>query len=73
MMFEKMQKNIPQYREEIKAGNISLITTWLAENVHSKGDLHDPLDLIEKVTGDSLNVKPFLRYLNEKYSKLYGY
>jgi carboxypeptidase Taq len=73
MMFEKMQKVLPQYREEIKAGNVSLITAWLAENVHSKGDLHDPLDLIEKVTGGSLNVRPFLRYLNEKYSKIYSY
>jgi carboxypeptidase Taq len=73
MMYEKIQKDLPQYREEIKAGNINLITAWLAESVHSQGNLQDPLDLIKKVTGDSINVKPFLRYLNEKYSKLYGY
>jgi carboxypeptidase Taq len=37
------------------------------------GDLYDPPELIKKITGSRLNVKPYLNYLREKYSKLYGF
>lgn len=34
--------------------------------------LYDPADLMKKITGMELGVKPYLGYLEEKYSKLYG-
>jgi Zn-dependent M32 family carboxypeptidase len=33
--------------------------------------LYDAPNLIERITGTELNVKPYLSYLNEKYSNLY--
>ncbi|MFQ5951651.1 MAG: hypothetical protein ACE5KH_06165 [Candidatus Geothermarchaeales archaeon] len=41
--------------------------------MHSYGALHDHQDLIRKVTGQELDVKPYLSYLDEKFSRLYGY
>jgi len=39
----------------------------------SQGDLYDPADLIKRIAGTPMNVKPYLSYLNKKYSELYGF
>ncbi len=68
----KMKKDIPTYEEEVKNGNFMIITHWLNENIHKFGRLYTPSELILKVTGEELNPKYFLDYLNEKYSEIYG-
>jgi carboxypeptidase Taq len=68
-----MEKDLPKWRKQVEKGIFSPVKNWLIKNVHSYGDLYDPPQLIRKVTGKELNVKPYLNYLNEKYSKLYGF
>jgi carboxypeptidase Taq len=68
-----MQKDLPNWRKQIEKGNFSTVKKWLNKNIHSYGDLYDPLELIRKITENELNVKPYLKYLNEKYSKLYSF
>ena len=67
-----MKKHIPNVNELIAKGNILPITNWLKENVHKYGAVYSPKDLILKVTGEKLNSKYFIEYLEEKYLKLYG-
>lgn len=73
MMLEKMEGELPDWRDRVAAGSFSEVKGWLVENVHSYGDLYDPADLIRIITGQDLIIEPFLRYLDGKYSKLYGY
>jgi carboxypeptidase Taq len=54
-------------------GEFSSIRKWLASNIYGHGNLYDPAELIKKVTGTELNVNPYLSYLQDKYSKLYGF
>jgi len=68
-----MEKDLPNWRKQIEKGNFSPVKNWLIKNVHSYGNLYDPPELIKKIAGKELNVKPYLNYLNEKYSKLYGF
>jgi hypothetical protein len=49
-----------------------LVNQWLKANIHSRGNLTDPEDLINQATGSPLDSKGFLKYLNEKY-KIIGY
>ncbi|MEM3597256.1 MAG: carboxypeptidase M32 [Candidatus Bathyarchaeia archaeon] len=67
----QMEKEIADWREQVSKGNFRLIKNWLVNNVHKYGNLYAPADLIKKITGTELNVKPYLQYLEEKYSKLY--
>jgi carboxypeptidase Taq len=69
----RMQKDIPDWRDHISDGNFNNVRQWLIKNVHSYGNLYDPPDLIKRITGEEINVKHYLDYLNEKYSKLYGF
>jgi carboxypeptidase Taq len=58
---------------QVAQGNLKPIKDWLVKNVHSHGDLYDPADLMQKVTGKDLDAEPYLKYLGEKYSGLYGF
>lgn len=73
MFLDKMQKDLPQWRKGVRNGDFAPVLQWLRSNVHSKGDLYDPADLIRVVTGKEITVTPFLRYLERKMSKIYGF
>jgi carboxypeptidase Taq len=68
-----MEKDMPNWRKQLEKGNFKPAKEWLTKNIHSQGNLYDPPALIKKVTGKELLVKPYLNYLNGKYSKLYGF
>ncbi len=72
-MFAEMQKDVPDWQEQLSGGKLDGIRNWLVKNVQSRGNLHDPADLMKLVTGKELDAEPYLRYLKEKYSKLYGF
>ena len=70
-ILNKIKQDIPTYDDEVKKGNFKVITKWLNEHIHRYGKLYTPSELIVKVTGEELNPKYFLDYLNEKYSDIY--
>jgi carboxypeptidase Taq len=68
-----MQKEIPNWQEELARGSLENVRKWLRTHVYCYGNLYDPVDFIKKATGTGLTVKPYLKYLHEKYGKLYGF
>ncbi len=68
-----LTKALPDWRNQLSQGNLENVNSWLKESIHSRGDLHDPEELIKLATGSSLNAEAFITYLNEKYSELYGF
>jgi len=68
-----LQKDLPDWRKQLAKGNFKAVKQWLVKNIHSQGDLYDPQVLLKKATGKELDVRPYMTYLNEKYSKLYGF
>lgn len=68
-----MEKDLPNWKKQLAKGSFSSARKWLAKNVHTQGNLLDPPELIKKITGKELTVKPYLDYLQKKYSSLYGF
>jgi len=68
-----MERDTPNWKDQIAKGNFQNVKKWLTENVHQHGNLYDPADLIKKITGEKTNVNRYLEYLNKKYSWIYGY
>lgn len=68
-----LTKVAPDWQREVAEGKLDSVNTWLKENIHSKGDLTDPEELIKQATGTNLDSKPFINYLNKKYSHIYGF
>jgi carboxypeptidase Taq len=68
-----MDKALPDWRTQMTKGDLRDLKHWLIQHVHSQGNLYDPADLIRKITGTKLDVKPYLNYLNKKYQALYDF
>ncbi len=68
-----MEKELPDWKNQISSGKFQNMKQWLTKNIHSHGNLYAPMSFIKKITGEELNVKPYLNYLQNKYSKLYEF
>jgi carboxypeptidase Taq len=69
--FDEAIKQRPEIPAEMKEGKFSTLHTWLRENIYRHGSRYDPDELIERVTGRSLDTAPYLRYLKNKFGELY--
>ena len=56
----------------LEAGKISVIREYLREHVHQYGKLKDSRSILKCTTGEDFNPEYYVRYLKEKYQKLYG-
>jgi carboxypeptidase Taq len=68
-----IKREMPEWKQQIEQGYFHDTKQWLIKNVQSHGNLYDPQDLIKKITGEERSIKPYLSYLNEKYSSLYDF
>ncbi|WP_412860252.1 carboxypeptidase M32 [Cytobacillus horneckiae] len=66
-----MMKELPQFDQLLEEGSLQPIQEWLTANVHQFGKMKEPLEILEKATGEGLNVQYLIDYLQEKYSKIY--
>lgn len=70
-MLYAMEKKIPDWNDQLSIGNATNILNWLDINVHKKGFLYDPADLVKEITGELPDAKYFVKYMNEKFGKIY--
>lgn len=69
--YNAMLKDIPEAESQIENGQFKNIREWLKTNIHAKGSLFSPGELVRQVTGGPLSHEYFISYLNEKYGKIY--
>ncbi len=67
---QALQDN-PSIPAEIERGNFEPLLTWLRENIHQYGRKYWPQELTERVTGEKIQTRSFMRYLKAKYSEIY--
>lgn len=72
-ILSKMNKDLANWRTLLKQGHFFGIKKWLINNIYCYGNLYDPPDLLKKITGEPINIRPYINYLQCKYSKLYEY
>ncbi|MGL4730025.1 MAG: carboxypeptidase M32 [Clostridium sp.] len=66
-------KDMPNLYSEIEKGNLNEMKSWLKENIHQYGQLYKPVELLEKVTGEQLDSKYFVEYLQNKFKDIYEF
>lgn len=69
-ILEAMKKEL-DVDARVRAGDFEAVKTWLGEHVHRFSQLYTPDDLLLRITGESLNPKPFIRYLTDKMTQVY--
>lgn len=70
-LFEEAVEALPAIPDQIAEGEFSTLLGWLRENVHRHGSRYYPEELIERVTGHTLDTAPYLKYLKNKFGELY--
>jgi len=72
MILERMEKDVPNWKDKVSQGSISPVIDWLDVHVHKPSNRYDPSRMIEEITGKKITAKPFINYLENKYSALFG-
>lgn len=67
-LWDKARKSLPVLQEDqMDAAALAQLLQWLRKNIHAYGRLLNSEELCMAVTGETLNVQYFERYINEKY------
>ncbi len=69
MFFEAIQKQLGSVDELLKNGKIKEITNFLIKNIYINGGAYTSLEVINKLCGKEISVKPLINYFNSKYCK----
>jgi len=71
-LYAKAQEEIPDLERKFAAGDFSPLLSWLREKIHRFGKIYDPVDLLERATGEKPDPNYFVDYVIRKYSAVYG-
>ncbi len=71
-LWERLNADIPDLPEQIRKGRFSEWLAWLREHVHRHGVKFEPQELVQRITGSKIDPSAYMRYLNQKYSQIYG-
>ena len=65
------RKDLPNHDEDVRTGNFIPLLEWMRRNVHSRGSIITPAELVEEATGRPPSPNDFVEYLKQKVEKLY--
>jgi len=57
---------------EIAQGKFEALHRWLRDNIYQHGAKFTAAEIVERATGGSLSIEPYIRYLRTKYGELYS-
>ncbi len=70
-LYTAAEKELGNLEEQFALGEFKGLLGWLRKNIHQKGGLLRPKDLIKEATGESPSPKHFIDYCEKKYAELY--
>lgn len=70
-LFEGFSKDYPDWDIRVEKGEFSFIRAWLHDKIYRHGRRFSTQELLKQATGKELSSKPYLQYLESKYSEIY--
>lgn len=70
-LYNAARKEIKDFDELIKQGGLIKIKEWLSDKIHKHGKLVEPSEILKEVTGEEINPKYLMDYLENKYKEIY--
>ena len=71
--FTTFEKTHPDWEARITKGELGFIREWLLQNIHQWGRLFTPDELVQRITGKSLDESAYVNYLTKKYQEIYQF
>lgn len=69
-LYYYMKEHMP-FEDYLKEGNLTVIRDFLRDHIHKYGSAKPTMELLKATTGEGFNAEYYIRYLTEKYTKLY--
>ena len=69
--WDKALETVPSIPDEIARGNYAPLLEWMQHNIYRHGRKFWPAELTERVTGETIQTRSFMRYLKAKYTPIY--
>ncbi len=70
--YNKAVKDRPNIPDDIANGRFDSLRTWLNENIHRHGRKYTSDELTRRVTGEGIQSRDYLAYLQKKFTEVYG-
>lgn len=70
-LYEAAIATHPQIESELARGQFQTLHHWFRENIYQHGMKYTATELVERVTGCSLSIDPFVTYIRKKFGELY--
>ncbi len=71
-LFEAFSKEHPEWEKRIAKGELEFVKSWLNDKIYRHGKRYPTQELLKLATGKDFTEEAYLKYLKEKYSKVYG-
>ena len=71
-LFEQILEDVPALWNHVARGDFQPLLAWLRGHVHHIGRRKTAVEIVHDATGKAPGSEAFLRYLEEKYTALYG-
>lgn len=71
LFYDQALKAHPSIPQEIGQGKFDTLHGWLKTNIYQHGSKYTTSELVQRITGGSLTIDPYMAYLREKYGELY--
>ncbi|MGE5632290.1 MAG: carboxypeptidase M32 [Caulobacteraceae bacterium] len=69
--YNTARREIKDFDHLLRRGKLIEIKEWLAEKIHKYGKLLEPAEILKAVTGEEINPKYLVEYLENKYKDIY--
>jgi len=70
-LWEKIMADVPDLPAQFERGEFTALRVWLREHLHQHGRKFTPTEILQRIVGGGIDVKPYLRYLHKKYGEIY--
>lgn len=71
-LYDRAIEEVPTIPDGIRSGDFRPLHGWMVENVYRHGRKFTPDELVERVTGERLKTRSYLRYLHTRFGAIYG-
>jgi carboxypeptidase Taq len=71
-LWDRITRELPDLDDQIREGELAGLRDWLRENLHRHGNKFMPKELIQRVAGGPIDVRPYLGQLRERAAEIYG-
>ena len=72
IFFNAALKTHPDIPQQIEQGEFTTLNKWLVQNIYRHGRKYSSLEIIQRISGGSITLEPYINYLRAKFGELYN-